>query len=184
MNKLKIEQWRTILDYEGIYEVSNQGQVRSLDRIDYRGRQLKGKILKSYINKDGYKLIVLCKNGNPISYRVHRLALLTFIGICPDDMIGMHQDDNPGNNHLNNLKWGTHKENTEQIIKRNRHNPNPSFGEMNGQSKLIESDIIMIRKLYVPHDRKYGTRSLARQYEVGRTTIQNIIHRITWKHIK
>lgn len=97
------ELWKEIKGYEGLYQVSSWGRVRS----NYRG----GRILKSGKNADGYLLVVLCKNGKHTSYRVHRLVAQAFIPNPHNKPEVNHIDENKGNNYIENLEWVTSKEN-------------------------------------------------------------------------
>lgn len=113
------EQWKPIIiekngevyDYEGLYEVSNFGRVRSCDRISVSGHRLKGKIMKLTVDKTGYVFVALCKNGEQQRFTVHRLVATAFLP-NPNDLPEVnHKDENPVNNHSENLEWCTHKYN-------------------------------------------------------------------------
>ena len=105
------EIWKDIEGYEGWYEVSSYGRVRSVDRVVtyFNGIRhlLKGRIMNLPKDKDGYLLCNLSKNGKATMYRVHRLVAQTFIP-NPDGLsIINHKDENPSNNHVSNLEWCT-----------------------------------------------------------------------------
>ena len=108
------EQWRDIIiekngvvyDYSGIYEVSNLGRVRSVDRVDSRGRRLEGRILKQNKNK-GYLSVALCGKV----FKVHRLVATVFVP-NPNNLPQVnHLDENKHNNRVDNLEWVTAKDN-------------------------------------------------------------------------
>jgi hypothetical protein len=108
-----MEVFKDIEGYEGIYQVSNYGVVKSLERViirrDGRRRTIKLKIKEGTHNK-GYKRIALCdKNGNSKSYYVHRLVMKHFIG--DSDLYVDHIDGDKQNNHLDNLRYVTNSEN-------------------------------------------------------------------------
>lgn len=117
-----IEIWKSVgivkgVNFTGLYEVSNFGRVRSLDRlcehIDGRKRHLKGKILKLLPNGKGYLMVSLHKNNLAIQVQVHYLVLQTFKP-NPDPKIYTeinHIDENKRNNYLNNLEWCTRQYN-------------------------------------------------------------------------
>ena len=99
------EIWCPIKGYEGIYEVSDQGRVRSL-------KFGKERILKQGRNPEGYLLVCLCKNGEHKAYKVHRLVAQTFIP-NPDNLPQVnHKDENKENNSVHNLEWCTNKYNS------------------------------------------------------------------------
>lgn len=109
------EEWRPVVGYEGLYEVSNLGCVRSLDRyVDYKGivRFRKGKILKQSLTTTGYKKVTLCdKNHKRKHAKVHRLVAMAFIPKPKNKNLINHKDGNPLNNRMENLEWCTYSEN-------------------------------------------------------------------------
>ena len=103
------EIWKDIEGYEGLYEVSNLGRVRSLDRVVVysNGRKClyKGRILKPANNTVGYFFCVLCKNGQKKKKYIHRLVAEAFIP-NPDNLPEVnHRDEVKTNNHVENLEW-------------------------------------------------------------------------------
>ena len=105
------EIWKDIEGYEGLYQVSNLGRVKSLERIDALGRRAKEKMLKPEINHRGYCRVVLCKQSVQKHYMVHRLIWEAFNGQIPEGYEINHLDERPINNALSNLSLVTHKEN-------------------------------------------------------------------------
>ena len=104
-----IEEWRSIEGYEGLYEVSNTGQVRSLDRyVKGKGKSYrlqKGKMLSPIKNKDGYLQVNLCCNGKNKMFLVHRLAAQAFL-LNPDNLPEInHKDEDKTNNSVDNLEY-------------------------------------------------------------------------------
>lgn len=102
---MNIEIWKTVPEYEGLYEVSNYGRVRSLDRIDSIGRKRKGRILKAADNGDGYYVVNLSKNNKQHMYLVHRLVAEVFIPNPNNLPCINHKDENTMNNFPGNLEW-------------------------------------------------------------------------------
>lgn len=101
------EIWRTVEGFEGYYEVSNLGRVRSVDRVDNMGHFQKGKLLVGGIDSYGYKKVGLCKNGKVKTITVHRLVAETFIP-NPDNLPCInHKDEDKNNNTVWNLEWCT-----------------------------------------------------------------------------
>ena len=100
-----LEEWKDIKGYEGIYQVSDLGRVRSLDRIDAAGHRRKGKMLKPYKNKGGYICVVLCKNGQTKGFQIHRLVAEAFIP-NPDNLPQVnHCNERRDDNKAFNLEW-------------------------------------------------------------------------------
>lgn len=113
---MKKEYWKPVVGYEGLYEVSNWGRVKGLDRwVKSRWgsiRICKGRIMKSYTNKSGYLYVVLCKNNKHKTYKIHRLVAEAFLP-NPDNLPQVnHRDENKLNNNAENLEWCSAKYNT------------------------------------------------------------------------
>lgn len=109
--------WKPIRGYEGFYEVSDHGDVRSLDRIDSLGRLRIGRVLKSSPDRDKYRLVSLSIGGAAEKKKVHRLVLSAF---GRDGDIGehcCHSDGDPSNNNIDNLRWASAKENFADGVK-------------------------------------------------------------------
>ena len=105
------EIWKDIQNYEGSYQVSNYGRVKSLSRVDSRGNKRNEKILKGRKNRQGYYDVALCKNGKRKYCRINRLVAEAFIPNPNNYPITNHKDENPSNNHVDNLEWCTYKYN-------------------------------------------------------------------------
>lgn len=108
------EVWLPVKDYEGLYEVSNLGNIKSLERYqNNRGKQqlVKERILKQSTNNCGYKCVELCKNGKRKSITVHRLVATAFVPNPENKPHVNHLDENKENNISCNLQWITAKDN-------------------------------------------------------------------------
>ena len=124
---MKIEEWRPVVGFEGSYEVSNVGRVRSLDReievAHPSGRRvpriLKGRILQPGTMKSGHQFLVL---GRGNGFCVHTLVLNAFKGPCPDGMECCHGDGDPANNVDDNLRWDTRQSNVLDMWRHGRAN--------------------------------------------------------------
>jgi hypothetical protein len=116
LSRLGIEVWKDIPEYEGFYQVSNLGKVKSLDRIDERGRKLKGKIIKTRLFSTGYFVVNLCKNGKMKTKGIHTLVAYAFLNHkpCGMELVVNHIDINPENNNLYNLEVITQRENSNK----------------------------------------------------------------------
>lgn len=111
------EIWKPILNYEGLYEVSNWGRVKSI-------RFGKERILKPGTNKYGYSIVILCKNGKVKSFSVHRLVAEAFIPNTHNYPCVNHKDECKTNNNVNNLEWCTYTYNNNYGTKIERISKN------------------------------------------------------------
>jgi hypothetical protein len=159
-----IEQWLAVVGYEGSYEVSNFGRVRSYKR----GRRL---ILRER-PRNGYLAVVLYTRGVPKTESINILVLQAFVGPKPDGEECLHLDDCKIHNHLDNLKWGTHAEN---IAMRNH-----AKGEKQGSSKLTKASILEIRAMRPTHT----LQSIADKFSIHNTTVSGIVRGKAWAHVK
>ena len=99
------EIWRPVVGYEGLYEVSSYGRVRSLDRYINNNSFRKGKILKFSTNRRGYLKAHLSLNNKVKTYLVHRIVAISFIP-NPDNLPEVnHKDEDKTNNSVDNLEW-------------------------------------------------------------------------------
>lgn len=110
-----------VVGLEGQYEVSDAGDVRSLDRVvtrkDGRQHRVTGKTLKGWCTPAGHRSVYL---AGKVCY-VHRVVLTAFVGPCPDGMEGCHNNGNPTDNRLENLRWGTRSENSRDTVRHGRN---------------------------------------------------------------
>lgn len=119
-----MEKWKDIKNYEGLYQVSNLGNIRSLDHIRKNGENKvclsKGKILKPGILNTGYSFVVLSKNGKTKGYKVHRLVAETFLKNEKNYKCVNHKDENKQNNNVENLEWCSYLYNNNYGTKKER----------------------------------------------------------------
>lgn len=117
------EEWRPVVGYEGLYEVSDQGRVRSLPRTLRDGRRLKGRVLKPGVSRPyGHLSVSFSVDFNITQHSVHRLVLTAFVGKAPspEQDNALHWDGDPTNNTPGNLRWGTKKENAGDSMRHGR----------------------------------------------------------------
>jgi len=160
------EQWRDIENYEGYYQVSNFGRVRSFHQRTIH-------ILKPRSAFDYFKVPLCRGKGDEKIFFVHILVAKTFIPNPENKKIVNHKDGNKKNNHVSNLEWVTQSENLKHAYKIGLLKP--LHGTESPRSKLTEDDVKYIRKVYKPRDRKFGAVALAKTFGVNRYTIYNII---------
>lgn len=115
------ERWKPVVGYEGLYEVSDAGRVRSPEcvRVDRNGRSRRysSRILVGGMSSSGYQLVCLTKGSAHDSRRVHVLVLEAFVGCRPLGRVACHYDGDKWNNNLSNLRWGTHSENMRDNVR-------------------------------------------------------------------
>ena len=115
---MKKEYWKPVVGYEGLYEISNWGRVKSLKRLVKIHNKwgecyitINEKILKKRIDKYGYERVMLCKHGKSKLKQVHRLVAEAFIPNPYNLPQVNHKDEDKQNNHYLNLEWCTHEYN-------------------------------------------------------------------------
>lgn len=134
-------EWKDIEGYEGYYQVSNTGEVRSLDRVVYKSNGVAqprcGRVLPHKENKDGYRIARLSKDGSRRSFHVHSLVAHAFVPGYFEGAEVNHKDYNRTNNVPDNLEWVTHDENIRYTLSGGRHvsqtadysgSNNPNYG--------------------------------------------------------
>lgn len=177
-----MEIWKPIVGFVD-YEVSSFGRIRSITpRKGARSKVNEG-ILSGWIQKvtSTYvrRLVAFRKNKKTHFMKVHRLVLTAFKGDCPQDMEALHIDGDSLNNHIDNLRWGTHMENIQDTIKHGRKSPPPIHsGETHPKATLTTEQVNYIRSLNFTR----GTQAkLAREFSVAAITINRIKLGITRK---
>lgn len=120
------EMWLPVSGYEGLYEVSDLGRVRSVMHVVVRRNgspyTVRTRILKPYTNESGHQLVNLHTDGKPSVQLAHRLMLKSFIGPCPPGMVACHGNDIPSDNRLLNLRWDTPTANALDHVRSGNHN--------------------------------------------------------------
>lgn len=140
-------------------------------------------MIKKYYHQkklqNGYQLIKLYKSK---TCSIHRLVAETFIDNPENKPEVNHKDSNRANNSVNNLEWVTKSENVQHsYICGNKKAPE---GASNGKAVLSEEDVRELRSIYIPHDKEFGMKALAKKYEVSEPTINRVVHRRSYKNIK
>ncbi len=172
------EIWADIEGFEGYYQISNLGIVRSVDRVVTHERtgvmRFKGKLLSMCLNKkDGYKRVYLSKNRKPSKFFVHVLVASYFIEKVNGKVFVNHKDGIKTNNRVDNLEWVTKSENQIHAYKTGLQKPS------NGNSKLKNKDIDDIVKLFETGE--YTQVAISKIYGVCKQTISNVVNGNTWK---
>lgn len=116
------ERWLPVPGWEGSYEVSDHGRVRSVDRVTINGSRWKGRVLKPAPHRSGHQRVVLISGKVRKNRFVHELVLLAFVGPRPiPEMDSCHGDGNPMNNRLGNLRWDTKRNNQLDAVKHGKN---------------------------------------------------------------
>lgn len=139
------EIWKDIKDFEGMYQVSNLGRVRSVDRFDSIGRLHKSDIKAIRDNGKGYKTVQMYKDNKPKIGYIHRLVATAFID-NPDNKPEVHHiDSDRSNNKSENLQWVTSKENNNfpEHIKSMKKNPNWLKNSRSAMGKARDKAIVV-----------------------------------------
>lgn len=181
-----MEIWKEIPCYEGYYEASDEGSIRSVDRkIIHSVKGManrKGQMLSPKINKYGYCGVTLNKLGNRKDFNIHRLIALSFIPNLENKPHVNHLDGNKANNNVSNLEWCTQSENIIHAYARKLMTSEARRGERSNFALLTDDDVVMIRKI---HTKGFCTiKQLAQVFGIADETVRTIIKRINWKHVQ
>lgn len=175
------EEWRDVIGYEELYQVSNIGRVRSF--VFCTKRPEIPHMMKPQKDGHGYFFITFSVNGKHKMDRVHTLVLNAFDRPRPEGMVGNHKNGIITDNKIENLEWCTQAENNLhsyrvlgrcKVIKR---------GEDNGFSKLSNEKVQEIRQLRKADPTKWTFRNLAKTFGIALSHTKRIIDREAWKHI-
>ena len=161
---MSTEEWLPVPDFEGFYEVSDRGRVRSLPRKFGKGCVLKSRPLP----KTGYLQVSLSKNGKVTIAYVHALVAAAFIGPRPPGEEVRHGDGNPANNELGNLSYSTHLVNMGDTLKHGTR----ARGERQGRAVLANADAAVIRDRWA---RGETITELAAAFGTGKPVISRVV---------
>ena len=186
-----MENWKAIPAWEGWYEVSDCGRVRSVDRkVVARHpsgpsipRLFKGRVLRAAVSGNGYPMVSLTRPGAKRECRyVHALVLEAFIGPCPQGLEVCHNDGKKPNNKLDNLRYDTRKANSDDTAKHgNRRAPR---GEDSHSSRLTTDDVLWIRdNEEAIRTGVISMRSIGKKFGVTHSAVSSVLNKKTWRHI-
>ena len=171
------EIWKDIPEYEGYYQASSLGRVRSVDRTITRKDGVivnyKGKLISPVKNSRTKRLqLNLMRNGKLKTYYVHYLVAAAFIGKRPEGLDVLHADGDCLNNKSDNLSYDTETQNHIDCYR---------YGKTTTTGRLSVEDVVKIRRLY--DNKQYKQRELAEMFNVGRSNIGHIVNRRSYKFI-
>lgn len=181
------EIWRFVPGYEGCYEVSSLGRVRSVDRVVLCRRKggifekrllgsLKVQTVDNGKHAYGRLQVKLCRAGKKKTHLVHRLVANAFLGPCPVGHEVAHFDGNPSNNRLDNIRYATPAENNQDKI---RHGT-VVRGEESGTAKLTQEEVSQIRR-----ERSNGSSltDLSEKFEISIAQVSRVANGRQWRHL-
>lgn len=174
-----MEEWRDVPGFEGAYQVSDQGRVRSCgrDTFDAAGRRLvrRPRVRLPFRRRDGYEQVNLSLKGRTTVHYVHRLVAAAFLGPCPEGMEVCHQNNVRNDSRAVNLRYDSPAGNQRDRV---AHGTDLR-GEAVYGSKLTREDVRRVKLL----PRSLSARVVAKRFGVAKTTIKAIRTGRTWRHV-
>lgn len=165
----KLEEiWKDITDYEGLYQISNLGFVRSYPRNGTKNEMI---YLSAWLDKYGYPKVTLSKNGKRKQFPIHRLVAKAFID-NPQNLPDVRFiDGNKLNAVYTNLEW-CNMSNLPKIVR---------CGSFNTMAKFTEKQVKEIRASFIKGHKEYGCNGLAKKYGVSKSTMSELLNGKTYK---
>lgn len=177
---MKKERWLSVVGYEGLYEVSDQGRVRGLDRqIRHPRGSLRlwpGRVLRASPMSNGYLQVSLCKDGNRAVRTLHSVVAEAFHGLAPPKQEVAHDNGERYDCRASNLSWKTRAANHADKVRHGTTNR----GERQGLSKMTDAKVRRARRLArIGHTHA----RIAALSGVSRSNISRIIRGEQWSHV-
>ncbi len=179
---IKVEEWRAIPGYEGFYEVSNLGRVKSLGRVverkNNRSHSVRGGILKLG-EKNGYVQTKLTIANVRRDKNVHVLVASAFIGPRPEGLIVLHGENGKLDNSVGNLSYGTYKQNNAQ----DRHRDGTACTGEKHYNAVLTVEKIWLARAIVPNGPRGTLRRLAAEWGVTDATLSLAVSGKSWAYV-
>lgn len=172
-----VELWKPVQNYEELYEVSNLGSVKSLERLAHtqqtekKAHKIKERILKPGVNNQGYLTVSLSKQGKRKTFKIYRLVSEAFLGTKPKNYVTRHGAKGSQDNSVTNLSYGTYQDNERDKIR-----------DKSSNHKFSEKEILEIRQIY--REGQLNIKQLSVLYAVDHACMWKIIRYKSYKHVK
>lgn len=173
------EVWKPLVVFEGGYEVSSFGRLRSIERIvDYGWKKAKrpSKILSLRCGKWGYLYTTLSLNKVRKTLKIHRMVATTFIDNPENKPQVNHIDGDKSNNNISNLEWCTAKENVNHAYYKGLRKG--IKGERSHLSKLTKKQVAEIREIY--SKKQLSQEKIGKKYNIAQTQVSRIVNYVNW----
>lgn len=174
------EIWKKVEGYENIYEVSNHGNIQSIDHfvVGKKSRTQKGRVLSVSISTKGYHQVSLSLLGRRFHTGVHRLVAKAFLANPDNKEQVNHKDGNKSNNHVSNLEWATNQENIIHAYKNNLVKLN--YGEKHHQCRFTNNQIKELKRKLA---NGVSGSSISKEYKISQAAVSQIKKGKTYKNI-
>ena len=174
------ERWLPVVGYEGLYEVSSFGRVRSLDGAKANGHPRHGKVISTPLSM-GYPCFNLCREGSQVQVRVHRIVAEAFLGPSPDGSETVnHKNFDRTDNRPENLEWLSHGDNMRHAHATGRCAANRVYTSGEDYRRLAPETVREIRRMY---SAGFRITQLAHRFGISRPHVSRIVHGKVWKNL-
>jgi hypothetical protein len=181
------EEWRPVSGYEGFYEASSAGRIKSVARTitvrtsygDYP-LQIPGRLLRQFVKNSGYPTVSLCRLSVNKTFTVHRLVAIAFIP-NPNALPEVnHKDGIKTHNHVGNLEWASTSFNIRHAIQNGLNHPGGPAGKRNGRAQISEITVIQMRRMHSD-----GSRicDIAKACGVSWSCAAHVLKGRVWTHV-
>ncbi|MET8100206.1 NUMOD4 domain-containing protein [Streptomyces sp. NPDC005236] len=173
------EEWKPVPGFDGWYDVSSLGRVRSWKARGRPDRATEPTILRDQPHKKGLRYVSLRRDGNYVRQLVHRLVMLAFVGEPSEaEALVLHLNKNNNDNRLVNLEY------VSPEVMSAFHLDGQVRGEDHPNAKLTEGIVRFCRRVYVPGDPRTGASALAEDFGVTPAAMHLALTGKTWQHVE